>query len=195
MRIRILRGSPWIMAWALGLSGLAGCGKGGSVTVTGAEVTVATKDLDVRFSRTSSWSDTIMIFGGASLDHENAVNPITLAGLKIEDARGISESHPDFYRCNSAGAGLSQSLIAQFDLIPADSGILGILKDALDEFNANLRSGGDRVCVRLQGSELKLVSATAREVGGDMSGPLSNSRFYLVTSAEKVEGKAALAGG
>jgi hypothetical protein len=168
--------------------------KGPDLTISGDEVLLATGDLDVRFAKGESFADTYMVFGGGHLEHPNAIANVSFAGLSVRDAKPIHRRYPDFHLCASPGAALAKDKVVHLDMVPADGETLTFLKSSLDEFNDNIRSGGDRVCVQLSGSRLKLTSAEIREVGENVTDTFQMTDFYLVNSASRVECQQALGG-
>jgi hypothetical protein len=168
--------------------------KGPDLTINGDEVLLATGDLDVRFSKRGSFSDTYMVFGGGHLDHRNAVANVTLAGLSVREAKPIYRRYPDFHRCASPGAALAKDKVTQLDMVPVNGKTLRLIKSSLEDFDESIRTGGDRVCVRLRGSHLKLKSVEVREVAENVTDTFKMTDFYLVDSASRVECRQALAG-
>jgi hypothetical protein len=136
-----------------------------------------------------------MLFGGANTDHRNAIANVMLAGLSVRDAKQIHRRYPDFHRCASPGAALAKNKIVDLSMVPADGRTLASLKSTVEEFNDNIRDGGDRVCVQLHGSRLKLKSAEVRQVGENVTDTIQMTDFYLVDSASRVECQLVLAGG
>jgi hypothetical protein len=130
-----------------------------------------------------------MLFGGSYIAHKNTIGPIFLAGLAIEDAEGIYASYPDFFMCASPGASLAKSLIYDLSLIPYSSSVLRTLKTAVNEFNQNIRKGGERVCVALEGEQLEMQSVTIKQTKEEVGHRFGPKRFYLVRFAEQVECK------
>jgi hypothetical protein len=170
-------------------------GSGGpDLTFKGDEVLLATGDLDVRFSRGKSFEETYMVFGGAEIEHENAVANVTMAGLSLRDAKPIYRRYPDFHRCTSPGANFAKERVVQLDMVPANGETQAQLSTSLAEFDDNIRSGGDRVCVRLSGSKLTLESAEIREAAQNVTDTFRTSKFYLVDSADAVNCQEALGG-
>ena len=161
--------------------------KGPDLTIDGDEVLLATGDLDVRFAKGKPFDDTYMVFGGGHLDHRNAIANVTLAGLSLRDAKPIYQRYPDFHRCASPGAMQAKDKVVQLDMVPVDTEALTILRSSLEEFEDNIRNGGDRVCVRLQGSRMTLTSAEVRQVGEEITDQIQMTDFYLVDSASRVE--------
>jgi hypothetical protein len=159
------------------------------VTVDEARVFVETDDLDVEFTREDPVSETYMLFGGTPVQHGNAINKITLAGLEMSTAKKIHKRYPDFFKCASPGAAMAKPRVKQLDIVPADANVLATLQQALEEFNDNIRNGGDRICVKITGVRLELGKATVRELGEDLTPKLKQHKlnFLLVTSAEKLE--------
>jgi hypothetical protein len=167
---------------------------GPDLTINGDEVLLATGDLDVRFSKGKSFEDTYMVFGGMHLEHRNAVANVSLAGLSVRHARPIYSRYPDFHLCASPGAALAKDKVVSLDMVPADGETLQELTSTIEQFEDNTRNGGDRVCVRLSGSKMKLTSAEIREVGENVTETFKMSEFYLVDSASRVECQGALGG-
>ena len=168
--------------------------KGPDVEISGNEVLLATNDLDIRFSKGKPLDDTFMVFGGAQLDHPNAIANVTVAGLSVRHAKPIYRRYPDFHRCASPGASLAKDKVVQLDMVPADGETLAFLKESLEQFDDSIRSGGDRVCVSLHGTRLTLTSAEIREVGQDVTDTIKMDNFYLVDSASRVECQQVLTG-
>jgi hypothetical protein len=156
------------------------------------EVLLATDDLDVRFSRGKSFEDTYMIFGGGQLDHGNAIANVTVAGLSVRDAKPIYSRYPDFDRCASPGAALAKKKVVQLDMVPVDGDVLALLRQSLEEFDDNIANGGDRVCIQVHGSRLKLTSAEVRQVSEDVTDTIRMDDFYLVDSVDRRECRQAL---
>jgi len=170
-------------------------GSGGpDLTITGDEVLLATGDLDVRFARGKTFEETYMVFGGAEIEHRNAVANVPLAGLSLRDAKPLYRRYPDFTRCTSPGANIAKERVVQLDMVPANAETLELLSSSLAEFDDNIRSGGDRVCVRLSGSKLTLESVEIREVSENVTDSFRMSKFYLVDSADKVDCEEVLGG-
>ena len=167
---------------------------GPDLTINGDEVSLATGDLDVRFSKGKSFEDTYMVFGGLHLKHPNAVAHVSMAGLSMRDAQPIHRRFPDFDRCASPGASLAKNKVTSLDMVPADGETLKVLASTLEDFEENIAKGGDRVCVQLSGSKLKLTSVEIREAGEDVTDTMKMSEFYLVDSASRIDCKEALNG-
>ena len=161
--------------------------KGPDLTIGADEILLATGDLDIRFSREKPFEGTYMVFGGGSLDHRNAIANITLAGLSLHDAKPIHARYPDFHRCASPGAALAKDKVISLDIVPADGVMLELLQSTLDDFNDSINNDGDRVCVELHGTRLKLVSAEVREVGENVTDTIRMTKFYFVDSASRVD--------
>jgi hypothetical protein len=164
------------------------------LTIRGDEVTLATGDLDVRFSKGKSFEDTFMVFGGGHLEHRNAIANVSLAGLSVSHAKRIQRQYPDFHRCASPGAALAKDRVVDLDMVPADAETLSQLVSTLEEFDDSINNDGDRVCVHLRGAHMKLTSAEIREVGENVTDTFQMTDFYLVDSARRVVCQEALAG-
>lgn len=174
-----------------------GCGRTSlAVSSSDTGTVVTTEDLEVHFRRVEPWSATYMIFGGLAIDQKNAVNKVTLMGLHLDDARRIHAEYPDFHRCSSPGARSAQSRTVQLNLVPSDAETLDELRAALDDHEASLKSGGDRVCVRVEGAALELESVRLRADGTEITSqtPLGQLEFFLVTAARRVDSASALSG-
>jgi len=167
---------------------------GPDLTINGNEVLLATHDLDVRFTRTDGFGDTYMLFGGTYLEHVNAIGNVFLAGLSIREARPIHRRHPDFHLCASPGASLAKKAVEDIDVVPTDGRVLRELRSTLDDFEASIRSGGDRVCVALRGSELVMTDAEIREIHESVKDKFPRQNYRLVESVERVDCKQALTG-
>ncbi|MCP3914767.1 MAG: hypothetical protein GY711_04305 [bacterium] len=182
--------SPIVLALA------AGCGSSSpGPTVTASEVQVSTSKMDVTLDRKQSFDDTYMIFGGMPTNRDDMFTKITVVGLSMDDARPIYSRYPDFHTCKSAGASLAQQATKQMDIVPASDEVLEQLNETLAAHEESLRSGGDRVCVKLDGDVLQLASATAadQDITGQLPPQLMHD-YFLVQSAKIVDAKSALDG-
>jgi hypothetical protein len=166
--------------------------EGPDLIISDDEVLLAAADLDYRFSRGKPFEGTYMIFGGGHLDHGNTIANVTVAGLSVRDAKPIYARYPDFERCASPGASLAKSKVVQLDMVPADGAVLATLRESLEEFDDNIRNGGDRVCIQVRGSRLKLTSAEVRQVNEDVTDTIKMTDFYLVDSVDRLECRQAL---
>ena len=72
--------------------------------------------------------------------------------------------------------------------------LLDTLKSSLEEFEDNIRSGGDRVCVRVRGSRLTLTAAEIAAAGESILESYPNRNFYLIDSASRVGCREVLSG-
>ncbi len=167
--------------------------KGPDLTISSDEILLATGDLDIRFSKEKKFEGTYMVFGGGSIDHRNAISNVALAGLSLRHAKPIQSKYPDFHRCASPGAALAKDKVVSFDIVPADGDTLEMLQSTLDDFDDSINNGGDRVCIALSGTRLKLVSAEVREVGEDVTATIQMTKFYFVDSASRVNCQEAMA--
>jgi hypothetical protein len=167
---------------------------GPDLTIDGDRVLLATGDLDVEFSRGKSFEDTYMLFGGMHLEHRNAIASLSLAGLSMRHAKPIYRRFPDFDRCASKGAPLAKARVQDLNMVPADGETLQVIASTIEQFEENIRSGGERVCLQLSGSKLKLDSVEVREVGEDVTDTIKMSDFQLVESASPVNCKELLEG-
>ena len=171
---------------------MASSPKGPDLTIGADEVLLATGDLDVRFTKGKSFEGTYMVFGGGNLDHRNALANVSLAGLSVRHAKTIHRQYPDFHRCASPGASLAKDKVVSLDIVPADGETLGLLRSTLEDFDDSIQSGGDRVCVELHGTRLKLASVEVREVGEDVTDTVQMTKFYLVDSVSRVDCREAM---
>ena len=166
--------------------------KAPDLTISEDEVLLAAGDLDYRFSRGKSFDGTYMLFGGTLVDHHNAIANVYLAGLNVRDARPIYRRYPDFHRCASPGASLAKDKVVDFQVVPADDDALADLRSSIEEFDDSIGSGGDRVCVRIHGSRLKLTSAEVREVNESVIDSIQMRDFHLIDSLSRVDCREAL---
>ena len=156
------------------------------ITVEGDSVTVDAGDYDVRFEGLREYQKTYMIFGGGYSKDKSSINPITLHGLGIVDAKNIYARYPDFHRCDSPGAALAQPKVKWLNLIPADKQALNELRKSLNEFEDNLSQDGDRVCVSLVGKTLLMKSAKVPVMHMDSNGKLYTPTFHLISSSKRI---------
>ena len=163
-----------------------------NITIAGDSVIVDAGDYDVEFETLREYQATYMLFGGEYSRDETSINPITLFGLGSVDARNIFARYPDFHRCNSPGAQLAQPKVKWLNVIPADKQVLNELKESIEEYEDNLGSDGDRVCVSLVGKTLRMRSAKVPIVHRDRSGKLRPPTYHLINSSKMVSCKSLL---
>jgi len=156
------------------------------ITIEGDSVTVDAGDYDVRFEALREYQKTYMLFGGGYSKDKSSINPITLFGLGIVDAKNIYARYPDFYRCDSPGAALAQPKVKWLNLIPADKQALNELRESIKEFEDNLGQDGDRVCVSLVGKTLLMKSAKVPIMQMDKNGKLHPPTYHLIRSSKRI---------
>jgi hypothetical protein len=133
-----------------------------------------------------------MIFGAGDSGRADTISQIWISGIKLDKAISIYRRYPDFYKCKSPGAAVAQNALLSLDIIPADSEVLNILKNAVSQFEKNLKNHGDRIFVKLEGEVLRMTKAIIRKVNGDVTDQLPSQMRqdrYLVNSVEIVEAK------
>ena len=156
------------------------------ITVEGDSVTVDAGDYDVRFEALREYQKTYMLFGGGYSKDKSSINPITLFGLGIVDAKNIYARYPDFHRCASPGAALAQPKVKWLNLIPADKQALYELRKSIKEFEDNLGQNGDRVCLSLVGKTLLMKSAKVPVMQMDSNGKLHPPTYHLISSSKRI---------
>ena len=100
--------------------------------------------------------------------------------------------YPDFHKCKSPGAAVAQNALLRLYIIPADSEVLNILKNAVSQHEKNFKNKGDRIFVKLEGEVLRMTKAIIRKVNGDVTDQVPSQMRrdrYLVKSVEIVEAK------
>ena len=127
-----------------------------------------------------------MLFGGGYSKDKSSINPITLFGLGIVDAKNIYARYPDFHRCDSPGAALAQPKVKWLNLIPADKQALNELRESIKKFEDNLGQDGDRVCVSLVGKTLLMKSAKVPIMQMDKNGKLHPPTYHLIRSSKRI---------
>jgi hypothetical protein len=154
----------------------------------GGQLVVETAQLEARFSRIGSLSDSFMVFGGNNQQMTNSLTHVTLSGLPIRHARLIGQTYPDFHLCKSPGAAQAQRLTESTSFIGANRGARRTLIEAIDVHGERVRSGGDRTCVTISGHQLTLDSVhlkhDGRDITRDVAPTFGGTRFAV---AEEVE--------
>ncbi len=154
------------------------------ITVEGDSVTVDAGDYDLNFEALREYQKTYMLFGGSYSKDKSSINPITLFGLGIVDAKNIYARYPDFHRCESPGAALAQPKVKWLNLIPADKQALYELRKSLKNHKDNLGQDGDRVCVSLVGKTLRMKSKDP--ILYFMNGKPYTPTYQLITSSKRI---------
>jgi hypothetical protein len=163
-----------------------------NISQTGNEIIIEAGDVRGTFTRLESFHDTFMLFGGGFINDKNAISPITLSTLQIDQARDIWRQYPDFNKCKSAGAPLAKQMIQGMSFIPTDSNVLAVMKRGLDDSFANVKKGADRVCMTIEGSYLQLEDVQIPEHNLNLTEKFTNMNFFLGAGAEIVECKTLL---
>jgi hypothetical protein len=138
------------------------------------------------------YTKTVMLFGGEPWDHENAVSNVYIIGLDKEDALMLAEIYPDFYLCSSPGGMEAQKYILDYDLVPASCDVYQDIVAALQVFDRNRSTGGDRTSLRFDGAPLELESVIVDETGEDVTDQLADRNFHMVTAVEQLTGESVL---
>ena len=173
---------------------ISGCSQSSqsSQSLSDDEVIVSTKNNDVHFERVEGFTDTYMVFGGSDNSQTDIINKIWISGIPIDKAISIYERYPDFHECKSLGAASAQNALLDFRIIPADSEVLNILKNAISQYERNFRNDGDRIFVKLEGEVLKMTSIINRKWNADVMDQFPAQMkhgYYLVKSAEIIEAR------
>jgi hypothetical protein len=150
---------------------------------------VDTGQLEARFARDGSRTDSYMIFGGGKMSHlRNSFSDVTYAALDTDRAARIYRRYPDFDRCSSAGASEAQGQVETLNVLAADPSVARELAAVLDHHEKSLRNGGERTCVMIRGSNVALTSVRAKEPGVDITGDIApqfrGTRFLFADYAE-----------
>jgi hypothetical protein len=189
----------WIFVFTtlVGMSLLAGCEDNSAQHDENNKLAIETGDFDVYFELIEPFSETYMVFGGEQMTHKNSVNSITLSTLSMEDAIPIYRKYPEFQKCTSPGAAKAKKATGEMNIIPADSYVLDALKEVLSKHTYSFQQGGDRVCVKLEGTKLEMTAAIVRQVNEDILNKLprqARTNYFLVETVEIVEAQTALEG-
>lgn len=167
--------------------------KTSNVTQTQDGISVDLTDLTVTFSSGGEFTGEYMMFGGRYIKHKNAVVPVAISGLPIDEAKNIYAQYPDFHRCSSPGADLAKPQVVGLDIVPLDSSVTDELKKAIKLFNDNIRNNGDRVCISVRGQNLDLQQALIKQNSADVTDKYGNLNFMLIDGADIMDCKRYLA--
>jgi hypothetical protein len=160
---------------------------GSSPRTDGRYLVVETDDLEFRFHRMGSFSESYMLFGGNKLGR-NSLAHAFLAGLPVTEARLIAQRYPDFHMCKSPGAKRAQRATKSMSVVGAGASVRRKLNKVVNLHEKRLRSGGERTCVSLSGAPLELDSVSLKADGSDVTRQVGSlyrrSSFFY---AEQVE--------
>jgi hypothetical protein len=173
--------APLVLNWPVGGNPL-------DPSVEGREIVLQTDDLEVRFERYGSVSETYMLFGGTNGEMRNSISNVFVSGLAIRHASFIAQRYPKFYRCSSPGAAQAKQLIENMALVAADGSTRNTLQEAVAVHDEAVATGGDRTCLQFRGEQISLRSAKHREGGFDLTPQLEKgyrqTDFFFVSDAE-----------
>ncbi len=160
-----------------------------NIIIDGDTVTVDVVDYVANFWVSGEFQDTYMLFGGSYSGNIRLINPVSLSGIEIVDAKEIYARYPDFHRCKSPGASLAIPKVEYLRLIPADKQALDELKLTIKEYKKNFRNHKDRVCVSLTGKTLDMQSAEVPGINIDIKDQLPRQTFHLINSSKRINCK------
>jgi hypothetical protein len=186
-----------------GMTGRAGSGGGDErsrrpcddVEVDGDLVIEREAGFTARYRAGEPYTKTVMLFGGESVEAENALSNAYIFGLDKVDALRLAEEYPDFYLCSSPGGKAASEFILSYDLVPANCEIFQQIVDALRVYNQNVLSNGDRTSLRFDGAPLTLESVIDEASGADVTEQVKNKSFHLVTAVEQLTGQSVISFG
>ena len=131
---------------------------------SGDDLIVTTDDLEARFHRTGSLSDSYMVFGGTAVRFQNSFTDVMLVTLDMSEARELQKSYPDFHRCGSPGDAVQTTYFVAANPAARDQ-----LSGVLELHDMRQRSGGDRTCLSVRGDRLRLAAVKTRLDGTDIT--------------------------
>ena len=165
------------------------------VEVDGDLVIERETDFTARYRAGDPYEKTVMLFGGESVEDQNALSNAYIFGLDKVDAVMLAQQYPDFYLCSSEGGMAASEFILSYDLIPASCEIFDQIVEALRVYHRNVASGGDRTSLRLEGAPLQLESVTDNGSRADVTDQVEDQTFHLVTSVEQLTGESVISFG
>ena len=133
---------------------------------------------------------TFMLFGADPDQEKNgALANAWLSVISLDAARKLKKKYPDFHRCHSPGASEAQAVEASLYLLTDNGDLDGRLDDIADDFQDRMRSKGDRLCVTVTGSTLRLhrTVQNGAEVKNVFTG--GTPRFVLLDGVTKQDCK------
>ena len=169
---------------------------GSGPRMDGRQLVVETEDLEFRFDRFGSLSESYMVFGGNNDQMKNSLTHATLAALPMSDARLIAQRYPDFHMCKSPGAKQAQRATKTMSVVGGGASARRNLIKVVDLHEQRIRSGGERTCVSLKGSPLELDSVRVKADGTDITGRVGpmyrRTSFFFADHVELADCKALL---
>ncbi len=187
VRLLVIAGVLFLAYWATGIV----VGQTGVPRVEGGTVHLDTDDLEVRFATLGPVSESYMLFGGNNEQPRNSLTHATMATLEISHARLIHERYPDFHMCKSPGAAKAKRLIETVSFLAAGRRARNALVEAVDLNEERVRSGGERTCLTVSGSELSLdavrLKQNSEDITSELRPKLARTRMVLAESAEIVD--------
>jgi hypothetical protein len=109
-----------------------------------------------------SGEETYMLFGAAASGDFDSHG--WMAAIPIKMAARLKARYPDFTRCDSPGAAEAQNRVENIKIIAAKREHRAVMRRIVSEFDSRISSGGERLCVTVQGTWLALE---ASEKGGE----------------------------
>lgn len=165
------------------------------VEIDGDLVVEREKDFTATFRMGEPYTKTVMLFGGESVEADNALSNAYIFGLDKADAVMLAEKYADFYLCSSAGGMEASKYIVPYDLVPASCEVYEQIVAALRQYFMNVDAGGDRTSLRIEGAPLQLESVIDDASGIDVTDQVGDQDFQLVTAVEQLTGQSVLSFG
>ncbi|MDH5676314.1 MAG: hypothetical protein OEZ06_29610 [Myxococcales bacterium] len=164
------------------------------VVINDMQVIVREESVVAKLSQSAPFANVVMLFGGEEMKHNDAVRTVAILGLDQTDAIEAAKTYPDFDLCSSAGAEdeAIQAKLKQIDFVPATCEIHEAIVAALEVFETNRDTMGDRTSLRLEGAMLQLQSASVQDTDEDVTNRYTGLELLLVTDVEQLTGKSVI---
>jgi hypothetical protein len=157
---------------------------GEELVIEGAGLRIQSDHLLSEFHPGEPFRETYMLFGGIIQRMQGNPGVGQIAGLPLPEARRISRRYPDFHLCASAGASEARDLVQDMHPVPGSRRVFDVLDDAMEQSSANIRSGGDRVCLAVSGRKLRLSSTRIDGEEVTMPALFTRQKFVLIEEAD-----------
>lgn len=117
------------------------------------ELAVTKGDLKAVYGKKQLLTESYMVFGVGDLSGDLPIDSF-ISGIPWETAKSLLQQYPDLDRCSSKGSAAAKKAIRQLFTINSSDDVRRVLKEAKGKLDREIRAGGVRFCLKVQGREL-----------------------------------------
>ncbi|MDR3212706.1 MAG: hypothetical protein LBT71_02110 [Azoarcus sp.] len=154
---------PAVLAACFFLAVMAGCSrssKPGVAKLEAGSLTVDKGGYHMVFRKGDAFSDETHMIFGIQVNGDDEDHDAYLAVIPMETVKSLKKQYADIDSCKGDGAYTARSYVQNVLLFGLSAEVMEAARHAYDSDLSAQRTGGDRICVRLQGHWLDYVDGT-----------------------------------